>query len=220
MLLRRSLLARLSATAAAGVLVSSGRAGADPAARQTVLIIRHADKPDPGHAGVDANGVSSPTSLVPRGWQRAGMWTELFAPSLGQPPALPVPRAIFASAPRSPGQAAAGQGGSKSRRPLETVTALAEKLATEVDLRFGKGREADLAAAVAQMSGVTLVCWQNPDLLVIAKALAPDAKGVPNQWPSDCFNVVLRFDRPDPASPWTLQQIVPAMLKGDRSEPI
>jgi len=40
-------------------------------ARQTILIIRHADKPEPGEDGGDAVGVPDQNSLTPRGWQRA-----------------------------------------------------------------------------------------------------------------------------------------------------
>jgi broad specificity phosphatase PhoE len=117
-------------------------------ARQTILIIRHADKPEPGgDGGVDAVGVPDKNSLTPRGWQRAGIWAELFAPSLGQQRLLPKPSAIFASAPASKAEIAAGHGGSKSRRPLETISPLAAKLGIDVDLRFAKGQEADLAAA-------------------------------------------------------------------------
>ena len=219
MLLRRTLLIRLPATALASALVNSAGQAAQTSP-QTVLIIRHAEKPVSGDGGVDASGVNSNPSLTPRGWQRAGVWAELFAPSLGQPPALPAPQAIFASAPRSHAEVATDQGGSKSSRPLETVTPLADKLATKVDIRFTKGKEADLAAAVAQTGGVSLVCWQHQDIGAITKALAPDAEDIPSHWPGDCFNVVFRFDRPDQASPWTFQQIVPVMLKGDKPEHI
>jgi hypothetical protein len=217
MLLRRTLLTRLSATAFAGALVNPGGAGADTTAHQTVLIIRHAEKPDPhGDVGVDPNGAANHLSLTPLGWQRAGAWAELFAPSLGQQSLLPTPQTVFASAPKSHADVAAGQGGSASSRPLETISPLASKLGVKIDLRFDEGSEADLAAAVAQSAGVTLVCWQHQDIPKITKALAPDAQNVPSTWPGDCFNVIFRFDRPDPASPWTFQQIGPVMLKGDK----
>jgi hypothetical protein len=217
MLLRRTLLTRISATALAGALVSPGRAGADATAHQTVLIIRHAEKPDTqGDVGVDASGAANHSSLTPRGWQRAGVWAELFAPSLGQQSLLPTPQIVFASMPQSHAAVAAGEGGSPSSRPLETISPLASKLAIKVNLRFDEGSEAALAAAVAQTAGVTLVCWQHQDIPKITKALAPDVQNVPSKWPSDCFNAVFRFDRPDPASPWTFQQIVPVMLQGDK----
>src|ERR1700758_1488425 len=84
------------------------------------MLIRHAEKPQPGgDDGVDASGKPDPHSLTPRGWQRAGAGAELFAPSLERAPALPKPTAIFASAPNP---AAA-----RSRRPLQTISLLAEK---------------------------------------------------------------------------------------------
>jgi hypothetical protein len=188
-------------------------------ARQTILIIRHADKPG-GDGGVDATGMPDKDSLTPRGWQRAGIWVDLFAPSLGQPPVLPEPSAIFASAPATKAEIAAGHGGSKSRRPLETIWSLATKLEIDVDLHFVKGQEADLAAALSGIDGVTLVCWQHEDIAAIANALSPRPQGVPDIWPGDCFNVVFCFDRSEAGAAWTFQQFVPVMLTGDRSTPI
>jgi len=190
-------------------------------AHQIILVMRHAEKPEAGgDGGVDAAGKPDHNSLTPRGWQRAGGWAELFVPSLGLQSPLPTPSAIFASAPASKADIAAGNAGSKSCRPLETITPLADRLGIEVDLRFAKGQEADLAAAISQVDGVALVCWQHEDIAVIANALDPRPQGVPGKWPGDCFNVVFRFDRSNAAAPWTLQQIVPVMLKGDRSTPL
>ena len=186
-------------------------------AEQTILIIRHAEKPEPGgDNAVDGSGASDSRSLTPRGWQRAGVWAELFAPSLGRRAELPRPTAVFASAPASHREIAAGEGGSKSRRPLETVSPLATKLGIEVDLRFGKGEEHHLAKAIATIDGVVLVCWQHEDIFDITKALAPDVKGIPADWPKECFNVIFKFNRTDGASPWAFEQVVPVMLEGDR----
>ena len=67
---------------------------------QTILIIRHAEKPEPGgDSGVDSTGAPDPRSLTVRGWQRAGAWAELFVPALGQKSALPTPTTLFASDP-------------------------------------------------------------------------------------------------------------------------
>jgi hypothetical protein len=187
-------------------------------ARQTILIMRHAEKPEPGgDGGVDATGMPDKNSLTPRGWQRAGIWAALFAPSLGQQRVLPKPAAIFASAPATKAEIAAGHEGSKSRRPLETISPLAAKLGVNIDLRFSKGQEAGLGSKLSQTDGVTLVCWQHEDIAAIANALIPRPQGVPGQWPGDCFNVVFCFDRPDAAAPWTFQQFVPVMLIGDDS---
>ena len=190
-------------------------------ADQTIIIIRHAEKPEPGgDNGVDASGALDPKSLTPRGWQRAGAWTELFAPSLGRQSVLPKPAAMFASAPESKEGIKAGDGGSKSRRPSETITPLAAKLNIQVDLGFSKGNETALAAAISAIDGVVLVCWQHEDILAISTALAPIPAGLPADWPGDRFNVMFRFDRPDRASPWVFQQIVPIMLDSDVSNPI
>jgi hypothetical protein len=142
---------------------------------------------------------------------------ELFAPSIAQRPELPKPTAVFASGPASHSEIAAGKGGSKSRRPLDTVSPLAAKLGIEVDLRFGKGKETDLANTISTAEGVVLVCWQHEDIVAIAKALAPDESRIPAHWPGDCFNVVFRFDRRAGGSPWAFQQVVPVMLEGDRT---
>ena len=152
---------------------------------QTIVIIRHAEKPEPGgHAGVDATGAPDAKSLTPRGWQRAGIWTEIFAPSIGPPPVLPRPTAIFASAPETHGQKAAGEEGGRSRRPLETVTSLAAKLGIDVDLRFTKGKEDALATAVSTLQGVALVCWQHEKIIAIARALAPMRTRFPTTGPA------------------------------------
>jgi broad specificity phosphatase PhoE len=188
---------------------------------QTLLIIRHAEKPDDGSVqGVDATGVQDGRSLTPRGWQRAGVWAELFAPSSGQAGLLPKPATIFASAPASHHELALGVGGSKSRRPLETVSPLADKLGIAVDQSYSKGDERDLAAAIAKTTGVILVCWQHEDIRAIADALTPQPAGVPGGWPGDRFNAVFRFVRADERAEWTFDQLSPVLLKGDSSAAI
>jgi hypothetical protein len=187
----------------------------------TILIIRHAEKPElGGDAGIDGAGLADPKSLTPRGWQRAGAWAELFAPSLMQPAALPCPTAIYASAPASHSDIAAGNGGSRSRRPLETVTPLAAKLGIEVNLGFGKGREGDLAASITKLTGVTLVCWQHEDIVSIAVAIATDNDIKNLTWPGDRFNVIFRLTRPDDGVSWNFDQVVPVMLTGDSAKAI
>ena len=188
-------------------------------ANQSILIIRHAEKPDAaGDGGVNSLGQADPKSLTPRGWQRAGAWVQVFSPALGRDSALPQPAAIFASAPLKPLEK--GDDGSKSRRPLETVTPLAARLGVTVDLRFTKGQEAALAGTISQVPGVVLVCWQHEDILAIAKALDPSPQGLPAAWPGSRFNVVFQFSQTDEILPWSFQQIVPVMLDGDPGTPL
>jgi hypothetical protein len=187
----------------------------------TVLIIRHAEKPDgAGNSGIDGTGKPDDKSLTPRGWQRAGVWAELFSPSLGHDSQLPKPTSIFASAPADQVDVAAGKGGSKSRRPLETIAPLAQKLRMRVDLSFEKGQEHQLAQTLAANQGVALVCWQHEDIGAIARALTNGMPALPTSWPGDRFNVVFQFDRTDSGSNWTFRQVVPVMLEGDPSTPI
>lgn len=127
---------------------------------------------------------------------------------------------MFASAPASHDEIGAGHDGSKSRRPLETITPVAQKLSKTIDQRFSKGDEIALANAITAIDGVVLVCWQHEDIVKIAKAIAPDAQGVPSSWPGDVFNVIFRFDRTNQAANWAFTQIAPVILEGDRSTTI
>ena len=71
---------------------------------QTIYMIRHAEKPNGiGPAGIDESGNPDGESLTPRGWQRAGAWTELFAPSLADS-VLTTPTSLFASNPGGEGK--------------------------------------------------------------------------------------------------------------------
>jgi hypothetical protein len=195
-------------------------------AHHTILIIRHAEKPDKeGDEGVDASGRLDPESLTPQGWQRAGIWSELFSPSVASQSSLPTPGAIYASAPSSKRDKQKDAGvGSKSRRPVETLEPLAAKLKSkglkEINQGFQRGQETALAEELVRLGGTVLVCWQHEDILTIANALRPAPKGLPAKWPKERFNVIFKFDRADGQSEWTFQQLTPVMLAGDSEKPI
>src|ERR1700722_11314893 len=80
-----------------------------------IMFIRHAEKPDGKSKpyGVTADGEVDKESLIVRGWQRAGALVRFFCPVSGARELLPA--TIFA---------AGVEPGSKSERPLETVTPL------------------------------------------------------------------------------------------------
>jgi len=89
---------------------------------QIIMPIRHADKPTGNARGVDEKGKPNQRSLIPKGWARAGIWAELFAPAPG-PGVLPRPEALFASAPDAEppdDNDDKEEIGSKSRRPRQT----------------------------------------------------------------------------------------------------
>src|SRR4030095_5263503 len=95
------------------------------------MLIRHAEKPakDSAPYGVTAEGDRNKESLEVRGWQRAGALANLLAPNNGhfQHASLAKPKFLFASKPlRRKG----------SRRPIETLTPLAQKLAIRINSSF------------------------------------------------------------------------------------
>src|SRR5215469_3317059 len=93
-----------------------------------IMVIRHAEKPDATHAGVTAHGTEDKECLIVRGWQRAGALAVLFDPANGslQNANLAVPKVIYASDPEKGSKVADADGpvGSKSKRPLQTITPL------------------------------------------------------------------------------------------------
>jgi hypothetical protein len=188
---------------------------------QTIFIIRHAEKAEAGsESGVDADGNADEKSLTPRGWQRAGAWAQLFLPALAQPSALPTPTALYASAPMKKSEIALANAGSRSRRSLETLTPLAAMLGKLISTDFCRGQEVQLAAAISNLVGVSLVCWQHEDIGTIARSLNPTPHGLPENWPKDRFNVMFRFDRADGGTAWSFRQIVPVLLAGDSAATI
>jgi len=129
-----------------------------------IMLIRHAEKPHGSDQGVTDKGEPDPESLIVRGWQRAGALVALFDPAEGalQNTNLAVPTVIYASNPVTSSDASGDKAGkkkigSKSERPLETITPLAKRLNLSPDLSFVEGQEHDLATAVLKASGVVLI---------------------------------------------------------------
>ena len=192
-------------------------------ASHTILIIRHAEKPvKNGDSGVNDSGAADPESLTPRGWQRSGAWAELFVPALDQQSMLPRPVALFASNPdhRDDEAEADGEKG-KSRRPLQTITPLADKLKIKVIDSIKKRDVQTVAAQAIAAPGVALICWQHELIIDIVDAFSPTPHNVPDKvarrsvqchFPS---SVVPMSHRPG-----EFQQIVPILLQDDLLDPI
>jgi len=181
----------------------------------TIWVIRHGEKPDNGNQGVNAAGASDEESLTPRGWQRA-RWLYFF----GSKGILPAPDRIYAASPGKEKVAPHEKIGSKSRRPLETVTPLALKLQQAPIQKYTKGDETSLVKEIVALQGTTLVCWQHEAIPDIANLIVGSMSGIPDQWPGDRFDVVWRFTRANPGKGWVFDQVCQCLLAGDRKQPI
>ena len=176
-------------------------------APQRVMLIRHGEKPGgawPG-PGLTEEGVADKESLVIRGWQRAGALALFFR----APPApLARPQRIYASHRDK-------TDGSKSRRPVQTVTALSQILQLDLVTNLTKGQEAALAEVLAPLPGDTLVCWQHESIAAIVAAIAGENVGAPSSWAPERFDLVWTLTRNGPGEAWKFQQSLQSLLPGD-----
>ena len=125
------------ALAASAVLAGCGTAGTAPAgpttgeitvvgppaavpqdataAGRSIMIIRHAEKPDGTTPGVDDDGNEDDSSLTAVGWERAHALVGLFDPAEGDPRAgLARPQTIYAAGRHGRGR---GPADPRDRRP-------------------------------------------------------------------------------------------------------
>jgi len=110
--------------------------------------------------------------------------------------------------------------GSKSKRPIETVTPLASKLKKIPSESYATGEEASLVDEVLEPDGVTLVCWQHEAIPEIAKLIMGSVAGIPDPWPDARFDVVWCFTRAGANESWSFDQVCQRLLAGDGSNPI
>lgn len=148
-----------------------------------IMLIRHAEKqpddpPGPPPYGIKANGKKKRYSLTVRGWQRSGALVPFFCS-----PKAPVetPGFVYAAAVTDDNDE------TKSRRPQETVTPLAQRLGIEINVSYTVGQEAQLATDIQSRSGVVLVAWEHKHIPLIVAGLKMSAPGA---WPDDRFDLV------------------------------
>jgi hypothetical protein len=184
---------------------------AGSAARQTIMIIRHAEKPaDDGRPhGVTPGGKRDKHSLTVAGWARAGALVGLFGPARGPlPEGLCRPDALYASA----------SGDGQGQRPEQTVLPLAARLDQPIVTRYTKGDEKALAGELVERPGATLVCWQHESIPDIVRHLGQVRPQPPGEWPDQRYDVVWVFTPAD--SGWHFHQVPQLLLAGDRAQPI
>ena len=192
-----------------------------------IYIIRHGEKPadppssDPSDAsppvgppfGVDFQGVQDQHSVLPRGWQRSGALTGLFAPASSTPPyGLQVPATLLSPTYGGPNKTA-------EHRTYQTIEGLSDRLGVAIGSDFAEGQEPQLATSVvSQNSGVVLICWEHDHIPSLASSL-PTVSGtvIPQQWSGDRFDVIWVFTLvPGTAGPvYSFTQIPQQLLSGD-----
>lgn len=180
-----------------------------------IMLIRHAEKPDGASdtRGVTLKGERSKESLDVRGWQRAGALTSLFAPPHGhfQHASLAKPRFLFASKPlRHKG----------SRRPVETIKPLADKLDLKINDDYQRADFEKMLEEVFLCRGVVLICWQREYIPDIAAHILGKKTLAPRDWPEDRFDLVWVFDLDRTSTRYRLKQVPQKLLKGDLATPI
>jgi len=176
-----------------------------------IMIVRHAEKPasDFSPYGVTVNGKRSRESLTARGWQRAGALANLFAPTDGhfQNRLLAQPQFLYAS------KFIKRRG---SKRPIETITPMAEKLAIKINSDFPRFAVEKVLENVFRCKGVVLICWQREYIPKIAAAIMGSDGIVPGEWPEARFDMVWIFDRSRSSARYRFHQVPQRLLMGDQ----
>jgi hypothetical protein len=163
----------------------------------TVLIIRHAEKPDQG------NGLS------PRGEQRAQAYASYFDPFQLDGTAL-VPQRLIATSDSK-----------ASMRPRLTLTPLAARLQLPIEQPWADDQVDDLAKELRKKNEapVVLIAWHHGHIVKLIEALGGDAKQLLGRktWPGDVYNwvVVLHFDDQGRLSESTSRLVQEHLLLGD-----
>jgi hypothetical protein len=189
-----------------------------------ILLLRHAEKPYGSVAGVKEDGSSDKESLIVRGWERAGTWTTLFGTAaLRASFGVPKLDALFGAMREELGgdddDSDPGKIGSKSRRPVATITPLGALLGVAINETYTKGQEPQLVQGLMAMSGNLLVCWQHEAIPAIAKLIVNGSVAIPDPWPGDRFDVIWMFTSAG-TNQWTFTQVCPALMPSDSTQPI
>ena len=211
-MVRRAIAALLPLALAVAVAGCAGDSRPAPAAPSgdavpaaLVMVIRHGEKPDGSHSGIDAQGKDDDSSLTEQGWERANRLADLFDPASGPlRPGLATPKTIYAAGENDEGE---------GLRPRETVMPLVARLGLTMSIDFGAGDEKKLVKQVITLPGPTLISWQHGGIPDIAKAFPSVTPKPPSDWPDDRFDLIWTFTRT--ADGWQFAQVPQLLLPGD-----
>jgi hypothetical protein len=163
-------------TIPAAALARHDHSDANGLADTTVMIIRHAEKPESG------------PGLTPEGEARAHAYVGYFEHfSVNGVPM--VPNALYAAADSK-----------SSMRPRLTITPLSQALGLPIDDRFADKQTKDIADALRTEAhgNHVLIAWHHGEIPKLIHDLGADSAAlIPgDKWPSDVFGwvVVLQYD--------------------------
>lgn len=145
-------------------------------ADSTLVIIRHAEKPQTGR------------TLNAEGYARAAAYAHYFHPLLLDGSKLELQRLI------------AGADAADSIRPRETLEPLARATALPLDTRFNTNDPAALVHALQTEAHAqnTLIAWRHKRIAALLNALGANANALlpDGRWPDEVFDwiVLLHFD--------------------------
>ena len=179
------------------------------------MLLRHAEKPVKNGVpfGVNRKGQRSKEALTVRGWQRAGALANLFAPANGQlqHSSLAIPQFLYASKPLLR---------KGSRRSLQTLMPLAEKLAIKINSDFQRSEFEAMLEDVFSRKGVVLICWQREYIPDIASLILGKKNVAPADWPEDRYDMIWVFTLNRSSSGYGFRQVAQELLGGDLTRPI
>ncbi len=157
----------------------------------TITVIRHGEKPADGEPkpphGIDSAGEKHPSSLITRGWQRAGALAVILG---GQRPPAPLVRPTVLVSPDYGPE-------TRFHRTSQTILPLAERLGLTPVHPARTGHEAHVVKhAILPATGHVLVCWEHHHIPDIMAALADklgitQLPSIARKWPDDDFDSVL-----------------------------
>jgi hypothetical protein len=222
----------------------------DQTGATTIMVIRHAEKPDSYNGeqyfGVNAQGTvygkDAAKHLVTLGWERAGGLVLLFTPPWGAQKGLDTPQFIYAADPDAKNEATDSGSGSKSegpsRRPYETLTAVASKLHLQINTDYSKKHYDKMVEHALKQPGAVLICWQHEEIplenadkqpgisqWILSKTGTASTLGVPRSWPAANgkarYDLVFVFRRPAATGPIASFAVIPQfLLPGDLGWPL
>lgn len=148
---------------------------------QTIMFIRHAEKPEKAEKGVTPEGEHDEHSLSVRGWTRAGALAALFA-NASTRGHLVEPTRVVATAPSH---------SYKSKREHDTALPTAERLGLKVESIEVPEDYTSLVEDLRNDSNSTLVVWHHGSIPSFVRAFPlSNVEQVPRDWPEDRFDLI------------------------------